>query len=119
MNARLARIEIAEMVEQQHFVVAQVAQRRHVQREHRKPVIEVGAETAAADFLAHVAVGRGDDARVRDAALGFAHALEFAVFEHAQQLCLQLERQLADLVEKERGVLGVLEIARARGRGAR
>ena len=81
-------------------------------------MIEVGAEAAVADLLAHVAVGGGDHARVANAALGFADALVFAVFQHAQQFRLQLQRQLADFVEEQRAVLGVLEIARARGRGA-
>ena len=51
------------MVEQQQPVVAHVAQRRHADREHREPVVEIGAEAAGLDFLAQVAVGGGDDAR--------------------------------------------------------
>ena len=52
------------------------------------------------------------------AALRFADALELAVFEDAQQLRLQLQRQLADLVQEQGRVVRVLEIARARRRRA-
>ena len=47
-----------------------------------------------------------------------AHALVLAVLQHAQQLRLQLERQLADLVEEQRPVERVLEVARLRRRRA-
>ena len=73
---------------------------------------------SAANLVAHVAIGRGDDAGVRKAVLGFAHTLEFAVFEYSQKLRLQLERQFSNLVQKKGGVLGILEIACPRCRGA-
>ncbi len=78
-------------------------------------MIEVGAEASGLYFLAQVAVGGGDDARLALPALRFAHALIFAVLQHAQQLRLQLERQLADLVQEQAAVPGVLEVAGARG----
>ena len=45
-------------------------------------------------------------------ALRLADALVLAVLQHAQQLRLHLERQLADLVEEQRAVGGVLEDSR-------
>ena len=42
-----------------------------------------------------------------------AQALELALLQHAQQLRLQLQRDLADLVEKHRAVVGQLEAADA------
>ncbi len=50
----------------------------------------------------------------RHARLRLAHALVLAVLEHAQQLRLQLAGQLADLVQEERALAGVLEVARLR-----
>ena len=38
-----------------------------------------------------------------------ADALELALLQHAQQLRLRLERQLADLVEEQRAAVGELE----------
>ena len=52
--------------------------------------------------------------RVGDSALRFADALVLAVFQHAQQLRLQFEGQLADLVEEQRALVRILEITRAR-----
>jgi hypothetical protein len=55
---------------------------------------------------------------VGNALLRLADALELAVLEHAQELRLQLQRQLADLVQEQRAFLGVLEIAGLVGAGA-
>src|SRR6185295_9809362 len=41
-----------------------------------------------------------------------AESLEFLFLQHAEQLRLQLERNVADLVEKERALVGQLEAAR-------
>ena len=106
------------MVEQQSLIVAQIAQWRHGDGEHRQPVVQVGAETSVADFLAHVAIGRRDNAGIADAVLGLADALEFAVLEHAQQFCLKFERQLADFIQEQRAVFGIFEITGPRSRGA-
>ncbi len=55
---------------------------------------------------------RGDDhANVNADGLGRADALDFAFFEHAQQLGLHGQRHVADFVEEERSVLGLLEFA--------
>jgi hypothetical protein len=42
-----------------------------------------------------------------------AHALELVLLEHAQELRLRFERQLAHLVEQERATVGELEAAAA------
>ena len=47
--------------------------------------------------------------------LGIADALERALLQHAQQLGLQLERDLGDLVEEQRALAGELEPAGAIG----
>jgi hypothetical protein len=81
-------------------------------------VVEVGAEAAGPHLLLEVAVGRRDDARPRLAGERLADELVFAVFQHAQQLGLQFERQFADLVEQQRAFAGFLEIAGAAAAGA-
>ena len=65
--------------------------------------------------LQQVAVGRGDDAHVDRSDVVAADALELALLQHAQQLDLQLRRQLADLVEEDRPAVGQLEPADAPG----
>jgi hypothetical protein len=74
-------------------------------------VVEVGAEVAGLDLLAQVAVGGGDDACLADPLLGFADPLVLAVFQHSQQLRLEVEGQFADLVEEKRAVGGIFEVA--------
>jgi hypothetical protein len=98
-------------------VFGHVAQRRHLHREHRQPVVEIDAEAAGLGLAAEVAVGRGDDARPRHPGLRLADALVLAVFQHAQQLRLELERQFADLVEEQRALGSVLEVAGLARRG--
>ena len=113
-----AGVERGEVLQQAALVLAQVAQRRHGHGEHAQPVVEVGPEAAGPDLLLEVAVGGGQHPRLAQARGGLAHALELAVFQHAQELGLQLQRQLADLVEEQGAVARILEVAGAVGVGA-
>ena len=63
----------------------------------------------ARDQLLEVAVRRGDDPHVDPDRLRAADALELLLLEHAQELRLQVERQVADLVQEERAAVGQLE----------
>ena len=81
-----------------------------------QPVVQVLAERALRDHRREVAVGRGDDRAPRACMrLRIADALERALLQHAQQLRLELERDLADLVEEQRALAGELEAAGAVG----
>ena len=51
--------------------------------------------------------------------VGAADALEALLFERAQDLGLQRQRQIADLVEEQRAAVRQLELARLARRGAR
>src|SRR5262249_56809617 len=61
----------------------------------------------------------GAGPHVRRGRAGPADALERLLLEDAQQLGLQLERQVADLVEEERAAVRELEAPDALGDGAR
>ena len=78
--------------------------------------------SALLDRVAQVLVGRGDDAHVGLDRRAAADRGVFALLQHAQQAGLRLHRHVADLVEKQRAALGLLEAAdRARvgaGEGA-
>ena len=69
-------------------------------------VVEVLAEAPGADLLFEDAVGRGDDADVDLLRLAVADAEDDALLQRAQELHLQVQRQLADLVEEERALVG-------------
>ena len=83
-------------------VLFPLAQRGDGDREHVEAVLEVLAEPARRHLLGEVAVGRGDDPHVDLIVRSSADPLELPVLEHAQELGLELRRQLADLVEEER-----------------
>ena len=74
-------------------------------------VVEILAEAAGADLLLEVAVGRGDDADVDLLGLAVADAEDDALLQRAEELHLEVQRQLADLVEEERALVGRLELA--------
>ena len=75
----------------------------------RQPEVEVLAELLRGDERREVAVGGGDDADVDAPVTRAADAADRSVVERAQQTRLQIQRQLADLVEEQRA-------ARARAR---
>src|SRR5258705_8287001 len=67
---------------------------------------------------------RGDDSYIDLLGLRRPEALEGAFLQHAQQLGLEVERQIADLIEEQRSVVRELEAPlacanRARERAAR
>ena len=97
------------MLDEQRDVAAALAQRRHVHADDREAVVEVLAERLLRDLGAQVAVGRGDDAHVDLLVRVGADLAHRALVEHAQQRRLQVERQLADLVEEDRAAVGLGE----------
>ena len=104
-----------DVLDQQRQIGLAVAQRRQLHLDDREAVVEIRAELVRADLLAQAAVGRGDDAHVDRHVVVGADAADLAALEHAQQLGLQVEAQLADLVEEDRAAVRGLEHALARG----
>src|SRR4029453_5075778 len=75
---------------------------RNANREHIEPVQQIGSELSGGRHLLEVSIGRGDQPEVNLARLRRSQALELPFLKHAQELGLQLERQGADFIEKER-----------------
>ena len=92
-------------------VLRPLPQGRHVHHQHVEPVIEVRPEGFLPHHLRKVAVGGGDDAHIAFDDLVAAQTLDLTVFNDPQQLCLQLQRHLADLVEKHGALVRKLEKA--------
>ena len=90
-------------------VAAPRAQRRHLDLDHREPVVEILAQRGAGRARAHRPVGGGDDARARAQRLVAADALEGPLLHAAQQLGLQRRIEVADLVEEQRAFARGLE----------
>ena len=104
--------------EQQQNVFAAVAQRRNLYWNGVEPVIQIFAETAFADGLAHVDVGGSDNSDVCLHYLLSSYAYVFACFENAEQSCLCGHWQLANLVEEYCALVGNAEVAFALADGA-
>ena len=105
----LARDLVDDGSRQQREVLGPLAQGWDHHWEDRQAEVEVGPELAVGHRLLDVAVGCRDDPDVRPHAAGTPEALEDAVLQDAQELRLEVERQLADLVEEERRAVRELE----------
>jgi hypothetical protein len=115
--AVLDRVDAHEVVGEQRDVLEAVAQRRDADRDDVDAIEQILAEAAGLDLVAEVAVGRADEAKVD---LGHAPAdrLDLPLLQRAQQLDLDVQRDLADLVEEQGAGVGLDEATLARARGA-
>src|SRR5262252_7383035 len=99
------------MFNQHGNVLAALPEGRDRDRKNIQPVPEVFADLSLIYLLFQVPVGSGDNVHVNLYRLGASQPLELAFLNYAQQLYLQLQRQLANLIEKNRGAVGELEAA--------
>src|SRR5262245_52472491 len=108
-----------EMTHEQRDVFPSFAKRRQLELYYLQAVKEVVAERSSADARSQIDVGRGDQTEVGAHETRAAEATKLALLKNAQQLGLRVERQVADLVEEERGAVGLLEDAGSLGVRAR
>src|SRR5271163_843163 len=107
-----------KMIRQRNDVCAAISERCDLERNDAQAKIQVSTETAGRNLAAQLAIGRGDYADIHLARLRSADAQHLAVFEHAQQLGLEVRARLSDLVEKQGAAGGALEASRAVTDGA-
>src|SRR5204863_5593290 len=74
---------------------------------------EVFAEAGGANLLFQIAIRRGDHADVGAACAVIAHAFVALLLKNPQQLDLNVQRNLADFIEKNRPALRGFEATRA------
>jgi hypothetical protein len=96
---------------EQHHVAATFAQRRHAKLNHFQSIEEIRPEAALAHRRRQVAVARRQDPRLHGEGARAPDALELPVFEHPEELRLELQGQLAELVEQESSLRRQLEAA--------
>ena len=94
------------MVDERRDLVATFPQRRDREADDVQAVKQIFAKALVLDELFEVRVGGGDDADVDVERARFAERVDLAGLEEAEQLGLQVDVELADLVEEERAVLG-------------
>ena len=78
-------------------------------RKHVQAVVEVAAELLVGDHRDEVAIRRRHQPDVDADRPGAAEPLELLLLQHAQQLRLQLQRNVADLVQEQRAAVRELE----------
>ena len=75
-------------------------------------VKQILAELAFLDQRREIAVRGADHPDIDPLQLLHTDCLDLASLQHTQEFCLTGERQIADLVEKNRAALGLHEFAR-------
>ena len=105
------------MPDQGGNVFAALAQRRKHDRISVEPIVKVGAELPAGDHRLQVAVGGGQEPHIAFDGFVAAHPLEPLVLQHAQDLALHQRRHVAHLVEKQRALVALFELADVADRG--
>jgi hypothetical protein len=107
------REALDEVPREQRDVLPPVPQRRNGDREDVQAIVQVGAKLAPLHHLPDVLVGGRDHPHVHGGRPPAApEPLDLLVLQRPQQLWLQLERQIADLVEKQGAAMRGLESPR-------
>ena len=99
------------MVEQEKRVVRSLAEGRQLDGHDLQPVVEVLAEAAPLDLVVKVLVRGADEADVHNPRARLADAADLFLLEDAEELGLEGQRQISDLVEKERAAGGLFDKA--------
>ena len=94
-------------------IFAALPQRRHVDLDAGQPVIQIGPKHAGLHETAQLLVRGRHDARVDPMQAVAADPFDRQVLKRAQQLRLRRERQVGDLVEKQRAAVCAFELSAA------
>ncbi len=108
---------LEKVIHQQPDVRTALAQRRHLHADDVQTVKQILPKLARGHGLLQWFVRRRDDAHIHGDRLVAANAFEGARLKDAQNLGLRGQRHVADLIEKDRAAVTLLELADAlRGR---
>ena len=88
------------MPHEERNVLAPFAQGRNPDRKDVQPVVQVRPECLRRDHFMEIAVGGGDQPKIDANDARASESLDLALLNGAQQLRLQLQRDIADLVEE-------------------
>src|ERR1700683_374308 len=104
-----------KMMREERNIFLALAKRREVDLDSVQTEKEILAKAATGDLHLDVGVRGGEDANVHPASGGRAHAFELARFEGAQELGLEIHRNVCNFIEEERATVGQLETSHAIG----
>jgi hypothetical protein len=102
------------VLRQHEHVVGALPELGDAELDHIEPEVEILAERAAADGVVQIDVRGADDPDVGLSRRAAAEALKLPCLQHAQELHLPREREIADLVQEARPAVSLLEATRAR-----
>jgi hypothetical protein len=102
-------VALHEVVRKDRDVAFPVAQRRQLEARDVQPVKEIGAEAIVGDRGLERRIGSRDDSRGKQALLGSAEPAKTPILDHPKKLCLKLERQLCDFIQKNGPAASYLE----------
>jgi len=100
---------LEELLHERGNVLGAFSKRWQVDLNDAHTVVEVFTKCAVVDHLAEVAIRRGDDTHVDGDHARATDALHLPRFEHAQELGLKADVELADLIQEQRAAIGHLE----------
>src|SRR5688572_5423348 len=107
-----------EVLGKQWNVLLALAQRRKMHGEDGQAIIEILTQLSVQNRLPRFLIGRGEQPHIERVLLFAPEPANFSVFEHTQQLWLELERHFADFVEEQRASVRQLKAARTNADGA-
>ena len=99
------------MIGEKRDVTGTIAQRRHEDRNHIEPEVEILAEAAASNLTGQVFVGRRQHANVDADTRRAANRLDHLLLKRTQDFRLRLQAHVANLIEEQRSAVGELELA--------
>src|SRR6185503_12672038 len=77
------------------------AERWNVHADHAETVVEIFSELSIGDALLEIGIGRGEHPHIDRLRARLADRHDLALLQESQQLRLDVERQVADLVEEQ------------------
>src|SRR4051812_22426717 len=101
------------MPRQKRDVLCPLLEAGNLNGEYIEPIVEIFAKAAGRHLLLQVTICRADDTHIGESRAVFPHSLVTFLLQDAEKLALQIQRDLADLIEKDRPSLRHLETAGA------
>ena len=102
-------VPLHEVFGEERDIPFTVSERWELDPRDIEAVKQIGAEVVVLDGALESGVGTGDQSRMKRLFFGPAKPAKFPVFDHPQELRLELERQLGHLVEKNSSVVGYFQ----------
>src|SRR6476620_2910019 len=102
---------LIEPLGQQPDIVRPFTKGRQMQHDPFEPKIQIFPEPAFDHAAMQVLVGGGDNPDIDGSRFGITDAVKRLFLKHPQELTLMIDAEIADLVEKQRSLVGQLEIA--------